>query len=438
MLLRRSLPLLLATPFLVRSAAAQGAPPILFIHGNGDQAPLWVTTLWRFQVNGHTTLRAANLPDPLARANDAIPQPHRSSSAEQTERLAALVAEFRAGSGAARIALVGSSRGGYPIRDFILHHGGAAQVSHAILCGTPNRGVFDWEFNEGSEFNARSPFLRRLNAGASDVTDATAFLTIRSDNDLFAQPDGRFVGRPGTPTGITQDGPMLRGATNLLLPGLDHREVAFHPRAFAEIHRFITGREATRLDIPPEPEPIIDGQITGLEQGAPTNRPVAGAHVAVFRLDAQGQRAAELRRTTTGADGRWGPVTVRPDWPLEFEVAAPGHPVLHLFRGPYPRSADMLHIRPPTPAAEAERAAPALVRMVRPRGYYGLPRDLVLLDGERPPALREGVAAASLVARMLPAERIGTPVAGVFNTERIVGRAVPLAENRIAMLELLH
>jgi pimeloyl-ACP methyl ester carboxylesterase len=439
MLHRRSLALLLATPFLARGAAAQGAPPpVLFVHGNGDQAPLWVTTMWRFAINGHTALRAANMPDPLARANDAVPQPHRSSSAEQTERLAAMVAEFRAATGAPRIALVGSSRGGYPIRDFVVHQGGAAQVSHAVLCGTPNRGVFDWEFNEGSEFNARSPFLRRLNGGETDVVPGTAFLTIRSDNDLFAQPDGRFVGRPGTPTGITQDGPALRGATNVLLPLLDHREVAFHPRAFAEMFRFIMGREAARLDIPAEAEPVIDGQVTGLEAGAQTNRPVAGAAVAVFRVDDNGQRIAELRRTTTAADGRWGPVTVRPDWALEFEVAAPGHPILHLFRGPYPRSADMLHIRPPAPPAEAERAAASLTRMIRPRGYYGIPRDLVLLDGERPPALREGVAAVWQVARMLPAERIGTPVAGVFNTERVAGRAVPLGENRIAVLELLH
>lgn len=114
------------------------------VHGNGDHAALWLTTLWRFEANGwpRERLMAVNMLDPLARADDAVAQPHRSSSAEQTARqLAAFVAEFRARTGAPRIALIGNSRGGYPIRDFVVHQGGAAQVSHAITCGTPNRGV---------------------------------------------------------------------------------------------------------------------------------------------------------------------------------------------------------------------------------------------------------------------------------------------------------
>ena len=27
-------------------------PPIVFVHGNGDTAALWTTTLWRFESNG--------------------------------------------------------------------------------------------------------------------------------------------------------------------------------------------------------------------------------------------------------------------------------------------------------------------------------------------------------------------------------------------------
>src|SRR5206468_5215099 len=55
-----------------------------------------------------------------------------------------------------------------------------------------------------------------------------SFLTLRSDGlDKFAQPDGRFVGKPGAPTGITAEGPALKGATNIALGALDHRETAF-------------------------------------------------------------------------------------------------------------------------------------------------------------------------------------------------------------------
>ena len=27
-------------------------PPVLFVHGNGDHAALWITTLWRMESNG--------------------------------------------------------------------------------------------------------------------------------------------------------------------------------------------------------------------------------------------------------------------------------------------------------------------------------------------------------------------------------------------------
>jgi hypothetical protein len=70
-----------------RRASAQGTgavtlPPILFLHGNGDHAALWLTTLWRFEANGvpRDRLTALNFADPLARASDAEPQVGRSST----------------------------------------------------------------------------------------------------------------------------------------------------------------------------------------------------------------------------------------------------------------------------------------------------------------------------------------------------------------------
>jgi hypothetical protein len=41
--------------FAQAQSAVPGAaeiPPIVFVHGNGDQAPLWMTTLWRMESNG--------------------------------------------------------------------------------------------------------------------------------------------------------------------------------------------------------------------------------------------------------------------------------------------------------------------------------------------------------------------------------------------------
>ena len=39
-------------------------PPIVFVHGNGDTAALWMTTIWRFETNGwpRERLFAVDLP----------------------------------------------------------------------------------------------------------------------------------------------------------------------------------------------------------------------------------------------------------------------------------------------------------------------------------------------------------------------------------------
>ena len=65
-------------------------------------------------------------------------------------------------------------------------------------------------------------------------TPGVAFLTLRSDaSDKYAQPTGIFINLPGVPTGLSHDAPALTGATNVVLPGVDHRETSFGPRAFA-------------------------------------------------------------------------------------------------------------------------------------------------------------------------------------------------------------
>ena len=99
-----------------------------------------------------------------------------------------------------------------------MKYGGGRDVSHAVLCGVPNHGLFAWDENPGNECNGRGPFLRGLNEGESEVVPGTAFLTLRSDGlDKYAQADRRFVGKPGVATNVTTDGPALNGATNLVL-----------------------------------------------------------------------------------------------------------------------------------------------------------------------------------------------------------------------------
>src|ERR1700694_4686988 len=181
----RSLPLLLmlaACAGLHPTAADQ--PPIVFVHGNGDTAALWETTIWRFESNGYERklLHAIDFSNPLAPSEDAMPQPLRSSTAEQMAELARKVADVRMLTGRDKVVLIGSSRGGNTIRNYLKNGGGAAYVSHAILSGAVNHGVSDWEETRGSEFNAKGAFLTQLNAGPQEVVAGVRFMTIRSDN----------------------------------------------------------------------------------------------------------------------------------------------------------------------------------------------------------------------------------------------------------------
>ena len=89
------------------------------MHGNGDHAALWITTLWRMESNGVPRERmfAINFTDPLARSDDKVEQADRSSTEDQRRELAEAIKELKRRTGAPRVALVGNSRGGNPIRN---------------------------------------------------------------------------------------------------------------------------------------------------------------------------------------------------------------------------------------------------------------------------------------------------------------------------------
>src|ERR1700731_3313177 len=85
--------------------AASGSaeiPPILFVHGNGDHAALWITTLWRMESNGIARERmfAINFTDPLARTDNEVAQENRSSSEQQRRELTEAIVELKRRTGA--------------------------------------------------------------------------------------------------------------------------------------------------------------------------------------------------------------------------------------------------------------------------------------------------------------------------------------------------
>ena len=72
--------------------------------------------------------------------------------------------------------------------------------------------------------------------------------------------------------------------------------------------------------------------------------------------------------------------------------------------------------------------------MSRPRGYFGIGRDTVSLDGKPPAGLAPGVPSGSVAKLALPA---GTPrtVEAVFNRERIALRSWPMKDNQVSVAE---
>ena len=89
-------------------------------------------------------------------------------------------------------------------------------------------------------------------------------------------------------------------------------------------------------------------------------------------------------------------------------------------------------------AADADRDAKAIVTLSRPRGYFGVPRDRISLDGTSPPAgIPSGVAGVA-TARLKLADAAPRAIVGSFNDERIVGRTWPIADNQVVVLELTY
>jgi triacylglycerol lipase len=425
-------------------------PPIVFVHGNGETAGLWITTLWRFESNGwpRERLHAIDLPYPLARDDDAKAQDGRTSTAEHMAWLAAEVDRVLARTGATKVVLIGNSRGGNAIRNYVANGGGAAKVSHVVLGGVPNHGVWaDAGFAPGSEFNGAGPFLMQLNApqgpNGAEVAAGIRWLTVRSDvNDKYAQADGVWIGRRGTPTHVTSEGPALKGAENVVIAGIDHRETSSGPKAFEQAWRFLAGQAPATPAVVPEGRVVLDGKVSGLglenRVGAyATNLPLVGATLEVYAVGAEsGERlGAALHRKTIGSDGLWGPFVADPAARHEFVIAAPGYATTHVYRSPFPRSSNVVNLRAER-LADADKDAAAVVTLTRPRGYFGVPRDRIVLDGKEPPAgIPNGTPGVSSAKAKL-ADTPGRSIAGEFNGERIVGRAWPAAENHVVLLEL--
>ncbi|MGA2549268.1 MAG: twin-arginine translocation pathway signal [Burkholderiaceae bacterium] len=420
-------------------------PPIVFVHGNGDNEGVWQTLAWRYESNGWPADRlfAINLPYPLARDDNAVPQSERSSAEEFTAALKEKVEQVRASTGVSLVVLIGNSRGGYPIRRYVRDTNGATVLA-AILCGTPNHGVWAGDYKPGNEANGKGPWLTDLNQPQGplglEVTPGVRFLTLRSDGyDKYAQPTGIWLGQPELATHVTADGPALRGAINEVLPKADHRETAFSEASFEAQFRFLTGALPQKHEIVAQDHVTLAGRVSRLTEKQVTNLPLAGAQLKIFPVDAQsGERSSEaIWDHSVGADGRFGPVEALPNVYYEFVIEAPGYAITHVYRSPFLRSSDWIDLRPVQLEAR-DLDAQSIVMMVRPRGYFGAQRDTMSLDGQPLAGINGPVpgVSSSKIAVTSPSPTAPRTVIAQFNQERIAVLAWPTAQGHFVIAEL--
>ena len=435
------------------------APPIVFVHGNGDSAALWQTTLWRFESNGwpRERLFALQQPYPLARDDDGKEQAGRSSSAEHMAFLKAEVDKVLRQTGAKQVVLMGNSRGGYAIRNYIQNGGGDKTVSHAILGGTSNHGVWAIPgYLQGSEFSGTGPFLKGLNApknaAGDEVSGPVKWLTIRSDNnDKYSQPDGEWMGAKGKPTNVGYDSPALKGAQNVVIPRADHRETSYSPAAFEASYRFITGQAPASLALWPELNIVLDGMVTGMGVNSSDSASVAGnfsnnlpvpkAQVEVYAVHYQtGLRVGPpVHQKTVGTDGRWGPFQARSGVPYEFMVRAPGYAKTHIYRSAFSRSSNVVHLKAGR-IADADLPAFSIIEMVRPRGYLDPASHYIAFDNQSPPPGIAVTTVAGMASSKINLAKLqDRSISAEFHTdavERVVGRTWPAKENHVVVLEI--
>ena len=306
------------------------------------------------------------------------PQPGRTSTAEHMAFLKAEVDKVLRRTGARKVVLVGNSRGGNAIRNYIANGGGAARCRTPILGGTPNHGV--WAdprgFREGNEFSGAGPFLTGLNAPKNaarrrsharpvQLDDASARTTTTSS----PSPTALWIGRKGTPTNVTLRRPRRsRAPTNVVIaarrPPRDRRSARRPSR------RPTASSPAARRDAPA----IVPGGAASCSTARSAasgcrHRPAAATSPTTCRCPAPGRGLRHRSGHRRAARRRGAPQDDRRRRPLgavhgrsrhgryEFVIAAPGYATTHIYRSPFPRSSSSSTCAPSACRRPTGRAA---------------------------------------------------------------------------------
>jgi hypothetical protein len=201
----------------------------------------------------------------------------------------------------------------------------------------------------------------------------------------------------------------------------------------------VTDKTPPSATIWPQYELVLDGMVTGMgvqsgDRASPdtdfaNNLAVPKASVEVFAL----QRYTGLRlgaavyQKDVGADGRWGPFRAEQGVAYEFVVKAPGYAVTHIYRSPFARGSNLVHLRAGR-IADADLPAFSITELQRHSGRLDTTVRYITFDGQSPPPAK--ITLTSLQNRPIEA------ILHTDNIERVVGRIWPAKESHVVRLEL--
>lgn len=148
----------------------------------------------------------------------------------------------------------------------------------------------------------------------------------------------------------------IPGATNAMIPGKDHYQIATSAESFAAVWQFFHNEAPSTLEITPQgPLVCIAGKVLYFGE----NTPLEGAKVEIWEIDpATGVRVNNTPDFTfmTDAQGKYGPENIKANTTFEFVATPPNSSqrVIHYFREGIIRLNSLVYLRtipPPTSLA---------------------------------------------------------------------------------------
>ena len=244
--------------------------------------------------------------------------------------------------------------------------------------------AFDWnslnQFGGGNNTQLLDQFIDKvlLETGATQVrlighsAGGGVCYTYLSDATRAAKVDGYVhIGAavqagPAGPTGaeptlnlwsvddkIANNGD-IPGATNVMIPGQDHYQIATSKESFAAIWQFFHSGPPPNPEITPQgPLVCIAGKVLFFGE----NTPLENAKVEIWEVNpATGERLGSNPDFTfmTNAEGKYGPENIKASTTYEFVATPPnsGQRVIHYFRENITHLNSLVYLRtiPPPPS----------------------------------------------------------------------------------------